>query len=435
MAEHLGILREVAKRHPGVRRSLLPHLQDIRRFATSSLFYSFCLRNPKLFKLWGSLLADAAFFFDDLSSPHSRFVGSFPLEEMIEGESVDFRRLDAADVCARNSIWNHAVGRAFSEAVAGNSLLTRSFSVERFDTSFVYHLTHLTFYVSRWGETSDPFTEHFYQNLDRATRWSRAVADADLVAECIVARSYSRSEADGDDLIDLLLGRQIAGGAIQREPSPKDNPTSEYGRLRHTSLVALWALSQYAYDRDIELSLELHGVDPAGSWRDPRGSDEEEMSCLEGLISNYADVTPDEVSAQERASASQLSQRIDGFRPFGCEEHHLKELEDGLPEIPGELSLPRALMKTLLELAGDRCCGDCSSNLLAALNAIAGAKSLPASNGEGDSLHELIERFLRLPIVRQQRRPGDATTGRTSWLRVPGYAGGAGSSAVTPLCD
>jgi len=400
VAEHLGILREVAKRHPGVRRAVLPHLHGIRRFATSSLFYSFCLRNPKLFKLWGSLLADLAFFFDELSSSHSRFLGSFPLEEMIEGESVDFRRLDAADVCARNSIWNGAVERAFSDAVAGNSLLTRSFSVERFDTTFVYHLTHLTFYVSRWGQTSEPFTRHFYRNLDRATRWSRAVADADLVAECIVAMSYSRFEAECDDLIDLLLGRQIAGGAIQREPSANDHPTPEYGRLRHTSLVALWALSQYAFDSDFELSLDLRDVDPAATvWRDLRGSDSEEMSCLEGLISNYAGVTPDEVTARERESASQLSRRIDGLRPFRCGEHHLKELEDGLPDIPGELSLPRALMKALLEMASDRSCGDCSSNLLSALGAIASAKSLPASSGDDDGLHALIEGFLRLPIV------------------------------------
>jgi hypothetical protein len=403
MAEHLGILREVAKRHPGFRRSVLPHLHDIRRFATSSLFYSFCQRNPKLFKLWGSLLADLAFFFDELPTGHSRFLGSFPLEEMIEGESVDFRRLDAADVCARNSRWNGSVERAFSEAVAGSSLLTRGFSVEWFDTRFVYHLTHLTFYVSRWGATSAPFTKHFYDNLDRATRWSMAVADADLVAECLVAMSYSGFESDRAGLIELLLARQLASGAIQREPSAEDVTAPEYARQRHTSLVALWALSQYAYERDIQLSLELQGVVP-GTWGpDLWGPPAEELRCLEELISSYAGVMPDEVGANEREVAAQLSRRIRGLRPFRCGEHHLRELEEQLPDIPGELSLPRALMKTFLEMAGDRSCDACSTRLLSALRAIASAKSLPSWSGDADWLHELIEDFLRLPIVRQRR--------------------------------
>ncbi len=56
-------------------------------------------------------------------------------------------------------------------------------------------------------------------------------------------------------------------------------------------------------------------------------------------------------------------------------------------------------MKALLEMASDRSCGDCSSNLLSALGAIASAKSLPASSGDDDGLHALIEGFLRLPIV------------------------------------
>jgi Domain of unknown function (DUF6895) len=403
MAEHLGILREVARRHPDVRRSVLPHLHGIHRLATSALFYSFCLRNKRLFKLWGSLLADLAFFFDDLSSAHSGFVGSFPLEEMIEGESADFRRLDAADVCARNRILNDAVERAFRDAVTGNSLLTRSFSVEAFDTTFVYHLTHLTFYVSRWGAASEPFTQHFFHNLELATRWSRAVADADLIAECVVAMSYSGFEADRDGLIDLLLGREIAGGAVQREPSATEKlaSESEYGRFRHTSLVALWAFSQYAYESDLELSLELLNASPVSSWPDPHGPDHEELHCLERLISNYAGVTPDDVSAPERASADQLARRIGGLRPFRCEEHHLKELEDGLPDIPSALSLPTTLTKTLLEIAADRSCHACLSNLRSALRAIASAKSLPSSGGEGDRLRELIEAFLRLPIVGQ----------------------------------
>ena len=106
-------------------------------------------------------------YFNDLARSHSRFIASFPVEELIEGEASDVSRLDAADTCARSSAWNDGAERVLREAVTANSLLTRSYSVERFDTSFVYYVTHFTFYASRWGATSEPFTRHFHHNLDR----------------------------------------------------------------------------------------------------------------------------------------------------------------------------------------------------------------------------------------------------------------------------
>ena len=80
LAEHLGVFREVAKRHPAVRTPILPHIAAIRRFLTSAEFFYFCLRNPRLFRLWASLLSDLRFFFEDLSESHSHFIESFPLE-------------------------------------------------------------------------------------------------------------------------------------------------------------------------------------------------------------------------------------------------------------------------------------------------------------------------------------------------------------------
>jgi hypothetical protein len=400
VAEHLGILREVAKRHPGAGRALLPHLDGVRRFATSSLFYAFCRRNPKLFRLWGSVLADVAFFFDDLSAPHREFLRSFPLEEMIEGEPADFRRLDAADLCARSSIWNGAVGRAFSEIATSSSLLTRGFPVERFDTTFVYQLTHLTFYASRWGATCEPFTEQYYQNLDLATRWSTAVADADLVAECVVAGSYSRSGADRGELVELVLARQLDGGAIRREPSAETTPPApEYAWHRHTTLVGLWALTQYAHDLGIELSLDLGGAEPEPAAWEGAGPDAEELRWLEGLISSYAGVAPADVPAGERERSLELSRRMRGLRPFRCEAHHLRQLHEGLPDIPAELSLARALVQALLEMAGGGSCDACSARLLQALRSIAATRSTVAPGGDGDRLRPLIERFLDLPIV------------------------------------
>jgi hypothetical protein len=393
VAEHLGVLREVARRHPALRRSVQPHIEDVRRLATSALFYSFCLRNPKLFRLWGSLLADLAFFFGELSAPHTRFVGALPLEEMIEAESADFRRLDAADVCGRNSLWNRAAERAFEQATR-SALLNRSFGVWWFDTGFVYHLTHLTFYLSRWGGTREPFTCQFRTNLERATRWSMAVADADLVAECVVAASYSQPDAGGDDLIDLILARQLDGGAIQRGPSCDHDPVTEFEQFRHTTLVGLWALSQYASDHGVELTLDLEGPDPRLAAREPPAPDAEELRLLDDLVSRYADVTQDHLADAERTLAWQVSRRIQGRGPFRCDQHHLEDLHDGLPDVPAELSLPRALTKTLLELAGGHACGACSSRLLDALRAIAGT----GPSGD-DQLHRLLGRFLALPLV------------------------------------
>jgi hypothetical protein len=400
VAEHLGILREVAKRHPDAGGALLPHLDGVRRFATSSLFYSFCRRNPKLFRLWGSVLADVAYFFEDLSGAHGAFLRSFPLEEMVDGEPADFRRLDAADLCARSAIWNAAVGRAFEEIATRSPLLTRGFPVERFDTSFVYQLTHLTFYVSRWGATCEPFGEPYYLNLDRASQWSAAVADADLVAECVVAGSYSRSGGDRDELIELVLARQLESGAIQREPAVETLPeASQYAWHRHTTLVGLWAVSQYAHDLGIELSLDLEGVDPEPTAWDGAGPDAEELRWLEGMISSYAAVAPADVPAEERERSLELSRRMRGLRPFRCAEHHLKELHDSLPDIPAELSLPRALIQALLEMVGGGSCAACSARLLHALGAIAAARSVVPAGGDDDRLHPLIERFLDLPIV------------------------------------
>lgn len=284
MAEHLGIFREVVRRHPGVRPAVLPHLHALQRFVTSPLFYYFCLRNPRRFRLWGSLLSDAAFFFNDLARSHSRFIASFPVEELIEGEASDVSRLDAADTCARSSAWNDGAERVLREAVTANSLLTRSYSVERFDTSFVYYVTHFTFYASRWGATSEPFTRHFHHNLDLATRWSRAIGDADLVSGCIVALLHSGSGAHCGDLIDVVLGRQAANGAIVREPSMQAKKTSAYEHARHTTLVGLWAVSEYAYDNGIELSMGLPEADRAGYLPELSRSDEEEIGWLRNLL-------------------------------------------------------------------------------------------------------------------------------------------------------
>jgi hypothetical protein len=401
MAEHLGVFREVVRRHPGARPAVLPHLHELQRFVTSPLFYYFCLRNPRRFRLWGSLLSDAAFFFEDLARSHSRFISSFPVEELIEGEASDVSRLDAADICARSSAWNDAAERALRAADTGNSLLTRSYSVERFDTSFVYYTTHFTFYASRWGATSEPFTRPFYHNLGLATQWSRAIGDADLVSECIVALLHSGSGADCGDLIDIVLGRQAANGAIVREPSMEARKTSDYEQLRHTTLVGLWAISEYAYANGIELSIALPDILGASYSPELSRSDKEELQWLTGLLSNYSGVNADEVSAQERTSAYRLAQQISGLRPFRCSEHYLKELEDSLPNIPSELSLPKLLAKTLLEMVGQSSCHACSNNLLHALHGVCGATRLQPW-GDRDWLRQLLDDFLRLPIVRQR---------------------------------
>ena len=405
LAEHLGILRELARRHPGVRPSLLPHIRDIRDFVTSALFHYFCLRNPGHFRLWGSLLSDVAFFFGDLSRSHSTFARSFPLEELIEGEAVDFRRLDAADVCARSAIRNDSVNRILNDAVVNNALLRRAYSIERFNTHFVYHITHFTFYASRWGRTSAPFTKHYYRNLDSAARWSRTVRDADLVAECVVSILHSGFEASCDDLIDFVLGRQIADGAILREPSLSDEEALTYERVRHTTLVGLWAISEYAHANAIELSIALQDIDRATYRPQLSASDRMELGWLEGFIANYAGVTAGDVSARERQGARRLSRRFDGLRPFRCREHYLKELEDSMPHVPGELSLPRALIKTLLEVVSGSFCTRCVSGLLDALDVLACASPRPEPSGERDSVRELIDGFRGLTIVRDAPRP------------------------------
>jgi hypothetical protein len=280
--------------------------------------------------------------------------------------------------------------------------LTRSYSVERFDTSFVYYITHFTFYASRWGATSEPFTRHFYHNLDLATQWSRAIGDADLVSECIVALLHSGSGAHCGDLIDIVLGRQAANGAIVREPSMEARKTSNYEQLRHTTLVGLWAVSEYAYDSGIELSIALPNTHRASYSVELSRSDKEEVHWLTSLLSNYAGVTADEVSAQERTSAYQLAQQINGLRPFRCSEHYLMELEDNLPNLPSELSLPKLLTKTLLEMVGQSSCRACSTNLLHALQGVSSTNRLPQPSGDRDRLRQLLDDFLRLPIVSQR---------------------------------
>ena len=152
LAEHLGVFREIAKRHPEARMSILPHIAAMRRFLTSAAFFYFCLKNPRLFRLWGSLLSDLKFFFEDLSISHSHFMKSLPLAELIDVEPADFRRLDAADICLRNSISDDTVLRLFSDSVASSSLTNREYPLQRIDTSFVYYITHFTFYASRWGK-------------------------------------------------------------------------------------------------------------------------------------------------------------------------------------------------------------------------------------------------------------------------------------------
>ena len=70
--------------------------------------------------------------------------------------------------------------------------------------------------------------------------------------------------------------------------------------------------------------------------------DEEEMAGLENLVSNYANIATHRISAYERDRAIQLARLIRGLRPFLCGRHCLRNLEDNLPEIQRELSLPRA---------------------------------------------------------------------------------------------
>ena len=126
------------------------------------------------------------------------------------------------------------------------------------------------------------------------------------------------------------------------------------------------------------------------------------MHSLTSLLSNYAGVTANEISGQERTSAYQLAQQINGLRPFRCSEHYLKELEDNLPDIPGEMSLPKLLTKTLLEMVGQSACRACSRNLVHALHGVSGANRLLQPRGDRDWLQQLLDDFLRLPIVRQR---------------------------------
>jgi hypothetical protein len=149
LAEHLGVFREIAKRHPATRTSILPHIAAMQRFLTSAAFFYFCQRNPGLFRLWASLLSDLGFLLEERPESHSRFIGSFPLEEFIDVEPADFRRLDAADICLRSRISDDAVLRSFRDSVAGSSLMNCEYPVQRMDTSFVYYITHFSFYASR----------------------------------------------------------------------------------------------------------------------------------------------------------------------------------------------------------------------------------------------------------------------------------------------
>ena len=403
LAEHLGVFREIAKRHPAARMSMLPHIAAMRQFLTSAAFFYFCLKNPRLFRLWGSLLSDLKFFFEDLSGSHSYLIKSLPLEELIEVEPADFRRLDAADICLRSSISDEMVLRLFSDSVASSSLINREYPVQRVDTSFVYYITHFTFYASHWGETTSYFTEEFYHNLQVAGRWARSVGDADLVSEHIVAVLHSRSSTKCDDLLEFVMGRQDANGAIRREPSLRNAGSLSYEQARHTTLVGLWAISEYAHQTGVELCLPLESTTRDDYFAVPFECDEEEMAELENLVSNYANIATHRISAYERDRAIQLARLIRGIRPFLCSQHYLTNLEDNLPEIQRELSLPRTLMKAVLEVIGGGSCDECSRRLIQAMRTVVNAGSQDTGTAERDRLYKATESVLALPII--QERP------------------------------
>jgi len=406
LAEHLGVFREVSKRHPAARVSILPHIAAIRPFVTSAAFFYFCLRNPRLFRLWASILSDLGFFFEDLSKPHARFLESFPVEEIIDVESADFRRLDAGDICLRSSISNGAILRLFNDSVAGSSLISREYPVQMFDTSLVYHITHFAFYASRWGEVTKDFTREFHHNLAAAGRWARSVGDADLVAECIVALLHSGSGMKCDDLLEFVMERQEVNGAIRREPSSHSAEPLPYEQARHTTLVGLWAISEYANQAGIELCLPVEATARDDYFAIPLDYDEEEMSELDNLISNYADVATGDTSAYERDTAIQLARLIRGLRPFLCSEHYLSNLEDNLPEIQRELSLPRALMKSLLEVIGGSPCTECSRRLIHVMRTVVNVRPRDASTAEWDRLYKVTESVLGSPIIQEMTTGG-----------------------------
>ena len=401
LAEHLGVFREVAKRHPAVRAPILPHIAAIRRFLTSAEFFYFCLRNPRLFRLWASLLSDLRFFFEDLSESYSHFIESFPLEEFVDVEPADFRRLDAADICLRSATSNDAILALFSSSVASSSLISREYPVQRVDTSFVYYITHFTFYASRWGETTRDFTGEFYHNLATAGRWARSVGDADLVSECIVAALHSGSGTDCSELLEFVVGRQDANGAIRREPSPRSAGSSSYEQARHTTLVGLWAISEYAHQAGVKLCLPLEPITRDDYFAVPFECDDHEMTELENLISNYAHAATYHISAYERDRAIRLAQLIRGLRPFLCGEHYLGDLEGNLPEIQRELSLPRALMKAILERIGGSSCSECSRRLIHAMRTVMSVSPRDAGTAERDRLYKATESVLALPIIQE----------------------------------
>jgi hypothetical protein len=404
LAEHLGVFREIAKRHPATRTSILPHIAAMQRFLTSAEFFYFCLRNPGLFRLWASLLSDLGFLLEELPGSHSRFIRSFPIEEFIDVEPADFRRLDAADICLRSGISGDAVLHSFRDSVAGSSLISREYPVQRMDTSFVYYITHFTFYASRWGEATEDFSEEFHHNLAAAGRWARSVGDADLVSECIVAALHSGSRMECDELLEFVMGRRGANGTIRREPSPRNPDPLSYEQARHTTLVGLWAISEYAYRAGVELRLPLEAIKRDDYFAVPFESDEQEMAELENLISNYSGIATRDISAYERERAIQLAQLIRGLRPFLCSEHYLRDLQDNLPEIQRQLSLPRALMKALLEVIGGSQCDECSRRLIHAMRTVVDARPQDSGTEEWDRLYKMTENVLALPIM-QERLP------------------------------
>jgi hypothetical protein len=406
LAEHLGVFREIAKRHPATRVSILPHLAAMERFLTSSEFLYFCLRNPKLFRLWASLLTDFGFFFEYMSKPYSQFIESFPTRELIDVEAADFRRLDAADICLRNSTSDAEVSRLFNDSLAGCSLIGREYPVQMFDTSFVYYVAHFAFYASRWGETDKDFTGEFYHNLSAAGRWARSVGDADLVSEYIVAVLHSGGDAEFDELLEFIMGRQEADGAIRREPPRFNAEPLSYEQARHTTLVGLWAISEYAHQAGIELRLPLEAATPDDDFAIPFECDEEEMTELENLISTYTGIATRDISTHEQDKAIQAAELIRGLRPFLCGEHYLRNLEDTLPEIPRELSLPRALMKALLEAVGGSLCNECSRGLIHAMRTVVNIRLQDASAAEWDRLYKVTESILALPIIQEKAAPG-----------------------------
>ena len=235
-----------------------------------------------------------------------------------------------------------------------------------------------------------------------AGRWARSVGDADLVSEYVIAVLHSGSATKCDELLEFIVGRQGANGAIRREPSPRNAEPSSYAQARHTTLVGLWAISEYAHQTGVELCLPLESLTRDDYFTVPFECDDEEMTELENLISNYADIATHHIGACERDRAIQLAQLIRGLRPFLCSEHYLRNLEDNLPKIQRELSLPRTLMKALLEVIGGSSCNECSRRLTHAMRTVVNAGRQDTGPAEQDRLYKATESVLALPVMQEK---------------------------------